>query len=217
MRCFGLAAFSYFHPAPHRGSWKERYPCSGQGTPSQIRSAERFDLSASRRPDAEAYSYQIVKNPYGYKDKLVLLRISDVPYLLIDRVIGVQRPTPAAGYVSVVLEHGIDENSALYKVVVIDAGGTREPKQFGEMIVIARTADADRLDITRNWLVRCDGVRRGTNQFGGPIEIPQVTFLRYDPPVASDKYKTSASESTVQAMLNEAERSNNSETIACCL
>jgi hypothetical protein len=155
-----------------------------ENAPDQTSKASEPD--GNSEPDGEAYPYEVLRNPYGYKGRTLLLKVSHVPFVLRDVIESTPDPRPGIGFVGIQFERSLSETTALFAIkgVNLDLPPTHPTQslwRFGEMVVDLGKADGDlsELDTTKDWIVRAKGVASGTNKLGGPIEVPRIQFIRY--------------------------------------
>jgi hypothetical protein len=140
------------------------------------------------------HPYDLLKNPYQAKEKLVLLDLNSRPVLYDGAVIqysGPVNPTIGArfGLMALRLDRMADENVALYNIMGIEAGAS-DGGTLGQLAV-ALPEGTTELRLDRNWMVEPLGPLKGTNYVGADIQIPAVRFWRYvgeggSPPPASE-------------------------------
>ncbi|HWE84208.1 MAG TPA: zinc-ribbon domain-containing protein [Terracidiphilus sp.] len=145
-------------------------------------------LSEPPKPQAPPLSglilhpYDLLKNPYQAKEKLVLLDLNSRPVLYDGAVIqysGPVNPTIGArfGLMALRLDRMADENVALYNIMGIEAGAS-----YGDtlgQLAVALPDGTTELRLDRNWMVEPLGPLKGTNYVGADIQIPAVRFWRY--------------------------------------
>jgi hypothetical protein len=128
------------------------------------------------------HPYDLLKNPYQAKDKLVQLDLNSRPVLYNGTVIQYSEPVNPAigerfGLMALQLDRMADENIALYNIMGIEAGAS-EGQILGQLAVLLPDGTtALRLD--RDWMVEPLGPLQGTNYVGADIQIPAVRFWRY--------------------------------------
>ena len=126
--------------------------------------------------------YDLLKNPYQAKEKLVLLDLNSRPVLYDGAVIqysGPVNPTIGArfGLMALRLDRMADANVALYNIMGIEAGGS-DGDTLGQLAVALPDGTTE-LRLDRNWMVEPLGPLKGTNYLGADIQIPAVRFWRY--------------------------------------
>ncbi len=128
------------------------------------------------------HPYDLLKNPYQAKEKLVLLDLNSRPVIYDGAVIqysGPVNPTIGArfGLMALRLDRMADENVALYNVMGI-AAGEGDDQMLGQLAVVLPDGTTE-LRLDRNWMVEPLGPLKGTNYVGADIQIPSVRFWRY--------------------------------------
>ena len=126
--------------------------------------------------------YDLLKNPYQAKEKLVLLDLNSRPVLYDGAVIQYSGPVNPAigarfGLMALRLDRMADENVALYNIMGIEAGGS-DGNTLGQLAVVLPDGTTE-LRLDRNWMVEPLGPLKGTNYLGADIQIPAVRFWRY--------------------------------------
>jgi ankyrin repeat protein len=190
-RLAGLKPATVLPPgSPQDSSGKPGTPGNGGAAgglnhPDQSSLAARLSaLTVAARSEGELYPNELVRNPYGCKDKVVQLKLSEVPVMVAGQRMLTARPVPEVGRVSLSLERsydpGLAKSAGLYAAIEL-VSPSDAPSQVGEIMVESTIEDApaDHLDVIRDWQVYCDGAVRGKNQYGGPIDIAVIYFLRY--------------------------------------
>jgi len=187
----------WLYIAPNNENWKLRFNKTThqleQGDfPSIVDSHETGASSAARLGAAGAaaitgqknatplriHPFDLLKNPYVYRGKVVELDVGSWPYVLNGQV---YRWAPIVGptWAGIEFDRMLTENEALYNVKGLDindaSGGLRT---LGQMVVLVPSANSQ-LNPGRVWLVRPLGVESGTNYFGAVIQTPKVQFLKY--------------------------------------
>jgi len=128
------------------------------------------------------HPYDLLKNPYRAKQKLVLLDLNSRPVLYDGTVIQYSGPVNPAigarfGLMALQLDRMADEHVALYNIMGIEAGES-DGQMLGQLAVVLPDGTAElRLDL--NWMVEPLGPLQGTNYVGADIQIPAVRFWRY--------------------------------------
>ncbi len=128
------------------------------------------------------HPYDLLKNPYQAKEKLVLLDLNSRPVLYDGAVIQYSGPVNPAigarfGLMALRLDRMADENVALYNIMGIEAGAS-DGGTLGQLAV-ALPEGTTELRLDRNWMVEPLGPLKGTNYVGADIQIPAVRFWRY--------------------------------------
>ena len=128
------------------------------------------------------HPYDLLKNPYQAKEKLVQLDLNSRPVLYNGTVIQYSGPVNPAigerfGLMALQLDRMADENVALYNIMGIEAGAS-DGQTLGQLAVLLPDGTtALRLD--RDWMVEPLGPLQGTNYVGADIQIPAVRFWHY--------------------------------------
>ena len=128
------------------------------------------------------HPYDLLKNPYQAKNKLVLLDLNARPVLYGGTVIqysGPVNPVIGArfGLMALQLERMADEHVALYNIMGIEAGES-DGQMLGQLAVVLPDGTAE-LRLDQNWMVEPLDPLKGTNYMGADIQIPAVRFWRY--------------------------------------
>ena len=128
------------------------------------------------------HPYDLLKNPYQAKEKLVLLDLNSRPVLYDGAVIQYSGPVNPAigarfGLMALRLDRMADENVALYNIMGIEAGES-DGDTLGQLAVVLPEGTTE-LRLDRNWMVEPLGPLKGTNYVGADIQIPAVRFWRY--------------------------------------
>lgn len=120
------------------------------------------------------HPYDLLKDPYGYKRQTVFLNVVDRPVINEGSLLSY-----ANFSLGMRLNRMIEENTALYDVLGINArfGGSTDDL-LGQVAVIV-PADTRNLELDRCWKVEPLGTFEGTNAFGGRLQVPVVRFWRY--------------------------------------
>ena len=126
--------------------------------------------------------YDLLKNPYQAKEKLVLLDLNSRPVLYGGAVIQYSGPVNPAmgarfGLMALRLDRMADENVALYNIMGIEAGAS-DGDTLGQLAVVLPEGTTE-LRLDQNWMVEPLGPLKGTNYVGADIQIPAVRFWRY--------------------------------------
>lgn len=128
------------------------------------------------------HPYDLLKNPYQSRRRLIALNLNSLPVLYNGAVIqysGPMDPTMGArlGLMALRLERMADENVALYNIMGIEAGGSTG-QMLGQMAVVLPEGVSE-LKFDRAWMVEPLDPLKGTNYLGAEIQIPSVRFWRY--------------------------------------
>jgi hypothetical protein len=128
------------------------------------------------------HPYDLLKNPYQAKAKLVLLDLNSRPVLYDGAVIQYSGPVNPAigarfGLMALRLERMADANVALYNIMGIEAGES-DGQMLGQLAVVLPDGTSE-LRLDRNWMVEPLGPLKGTNYVGADIQIPSVRFWHY--------------------------------------
>ena len=128
------------------------------------------------------HPYDLLKNPYQSRGKLIALNLNSLPVLYNGAVIqysGPMDPTMGTrlGLMALRLERMADENVALYNIMGTDAGSSGG-QILGQMAVELPDGTTE-LKFDRAWMVEPLEPLKGTNYMGGAIQIPSVRFWRY--------------------------------------
>jgi hypothetical protein len=128
------------------------------------------------------HPYDLLKNPYQSRGKLIALNLNSLPVLYNGAVIqysGPMDPTMGTrlGLMALRLERMADENVALYNIMGIEAGGSNG-QTLGQMAVELPDGTTE-LKFDRAWMVEPLEPLKGTNYMGAAIQIPSVRFWRY--------------------------------------
>jgi hypothetical protein len=161
---------------------------SGSSSAASLSNAGASPSSEPLKPQAPPPSgltlhpYDLLKNPYQAKEKLVLLDLNSRPVLYDGAVIqysGPVNPVIGARYGLMALrfERMADEHVALYNIMGIEAGGS-DGDTLGQLAVALPDGTTE-LRLDRNWMVEPLGPLKGTNYLGADIQIPAVRFWRY--------------------------------------
>lgn len=128
------------------------------------------------------HPYDLLKNPYQAKEKLVQLDLNSRPVLYNGAVIQYSGPVNPAigarfGLMALRLERMADANVALYNIMGIEAGES-DGQMLGQLAVVLPGGTSE-LRLDRNWMVEPLGPLKGTNYVGADIQIPAVRFWHY--------------------------------------
>jgi hypothetical protein len=128
------------------------------------------------------HPYDLLKNPYQAKERLVQLELNSRPVLYGGAVIQYSGPVNPAigarfGLMALRLDRMADENVALYNIMGIEAGAS-DGDSLGQLAVVLPEGTTE-LRLDRNWMVEPLGPLKGTNYVGADIQIPAVRFWRY--------------------------------------
>ena len=135
--------------------------------------------------DVTVHPYDLLKNPYNYKNRIVVLNVMEKPVLYNNSVIqyaqlGGADPRVATqlGIMGLRLNRMMSETTALYDIMGVNASTNSDSEMLGQIAVFQPEGRAD-LELWRKWEVEPLGTLEGTNGFGAPIEVPEVRFWRY--------------------------------------
>lgn len=128
------------------------------------------------------HPYDLLKNPYQSRGKLIALNLNSLPVLYNGAVIQYSGPMDPRmgtrlGLMALRLERMADENVALYNIMGIEAGSS-SGQTLGQMAVELPEGTTD-LKFERAWMVEPLEPLKGTNYLGAAIQIPSVRFWRY--------------------------------------
>ena len=128
------------------------------------------------------HPYDLLKNPYQSRGKLIGFNLNSLPVLYNGAVIqysGPMDPTMGTrlGLMALRLERMTDENVALYNIMGIEAGGSNG--QILGQIAVDLPEGMTELKFDRAWMVEPLEPLKGTNYLGAAIQIPSVRFWRY--------------------------------------
>jgi len=140
------------------------------------------------KPQAPPFSgltlhpYDLLKNPYQAKGKLVTLNLDTMPILWDGAVVRYSDPMDPTfgvrlGLMALRLERFSQEDTALYDVMGTEAGGSTG-QMLGQVAVQLPEGKTE-LRLDRAWMVEPLDPLQGTNYLGAPIQIPSVRFWRY--------------------------------------
>ena len=169
------------------------------------------------KPDGEALPYEVWRNPYSYTGRAFLMRVSLVPTVFQDRVVasyslGEFTQPAATEQEGLQFERSLSSSSAIFAVkgANADLHSWHGLWQFGEIVVDFKSSDPAVLNVTKDWIVRGEGVARGTNTVGGPIEVPRLEFLRY----AGDEPDQMTSNQSIYPVTPPSK--SNTSAVNCC-
>jgi hypothetical protein len=119
--------------------------------------------------------YKLLKDPYIYKNKIVVLDVKREP-ILIDIYNGpVYEEIPGG----LLFNRMISEDVALYDIMgLIAPAEDRNVKMLGQ-IAIGVPSNQHQLQTEYDWEVEPLGTMEGTNGFGATLQVPLVRFRRY--------------------------------------
>jgi hypothetical protein len=136
--------------------------------------------------------YELVQNPYEYRNRMVVLTMMERPVLYNGSVvqyadIGGADPRVAGqmGLMALRLNRMMSQGAALYDVLGIDATSNSQSEMLGRLLVILPDGRSQ-LELWRYWEVEPLGAVKGTNGFGAQIQVPEVRFWRY----TDERYQT---------------------------
>jgi len=146
------------------------------------------NISQRREPpqaNVTLHAYDLLQNPYSYRNQIVVLNLLERPVLYNGSVIqyaniGGTDPRVATqlGLMALRLNRMISAETALYDVMGVSADYSSDAEMLGQLAVILPEGRKT-LELDRYWEVEPLGVLQGTNGFGAPIQVPQVRFWRY--------------------------------------
>jgi hypothetical protein len=162
-----------------------------------IKPDNTFEQSAvqdiATAPVASIHPYDLLQDPFQYKNKLVLLDGRGYPIFANGVYWSYMeyQGNPIrikVGYSGLRLNRMIDESTGLYDMMAHEASVTTEMSfngisdmQFiGQLAVVWIHSEAPP-SIERAWIVRPLGTISGTNGVGAAITVPCVQFIRYAP------------------------------------
>jgi hypothetical protein len=128
------------------------------------------------------HPYDLQKNPYQAKGKLVTLILNTMPVLYNGAVIQYSGPIDPTfgtrmGLMALRLDRMADEHTALYSIMGTEAGSSGG-ETLGQIAVELPDGKTD-LKLDRAWMVEPVEPLQGTNYLGAEIQIPAVRFWRY--------------------------------------
>jgi hypothetical protein len=126
------------------------------------------------------HAYDLLKDPYSYKGKMVVLDVYPQPIMTDGRVLGYSNPPRSEsarmisfGFTGVRFARMLSEDQALYDV--IDA----ERHLLGQIAVTSPSKSPHDLAVNLNWDVEPLGSLEGSNALGGTVTVPAVRFWGY--------------------------------------
>jgi hypothetical protein len=127
------------------------------------------------------YAYDLMKNPFRYRNSTVVLDVVSRPVLFSGSVVqyaGGVDPRVAAqfGLLGMRFNRMVSEDTGLYAVMGIDASANSDAKMLGQLAVVTH---GNELDLGRYWEVEPLGTTEGTNALGAVLSVPVVRFWRY--------------------------------------
>ncbi len=149
------------------------YPATQSGSAAAAVRTGKKDATAPK-----IHPYDLVKNPFAYRNREVQLDVGSWPYVLNGQV---YRWVSIVGgaWGGIQFQRMLTEDEALYNVKILDMNGAAsELATVGQLVVLVPSANSQ-LDPGRVWLVKPLGVETGTNYFGAVIQTPKVEFLKY--------------------------------------
>jgi len=128
------------------------------------------------------HPYDLQKNPYQAKGKLLKLILNTMPVLYNGAVIQYSGPIDPTfgtrmGLMALRLDRMADEHTALYSIMGTEAGSSGG-ETLGQIAVELPDGKTD-LRLDRAWMVEPVEPLQGTNYLGAKIQIPAVRFWRY--------------------------------------
>jgi hypothetical protein len=143
------------------------------------------------RANVTIHPYDLVKNPFQYKNMLVVLNVVERPvvsngaifeYLNVvgDLNSGANPVATQLGLMGLRLNRMTSEDTALYDVMGVntDSYASGDAVVLGQIAIIL-PAQQSELELLRGWEVEPLGTVDGTNAFGGHLQVPLVRFWRY--------------------------------------
>ncbi len=128
------------------------------------------------------HPYDLLQNPFSYKDKEVWLDVSTEPIFLngqILKYVPTTRQTEISLGTGLQFQRMLSESEALYAINGLDADTNYNSSMLGQLIVIAAPSPAPPTDEGSEWLVEPLGLAQGTNAFGAGVSVPLIRFVRY--------------------------------------
>jgi hypothetical protein len=161
-------------------------PTIGNPVVSTAASApQSVEVSEPQAPPSSGltvHPYELLKNPYKAKGKLVFLDLNSRPVLWSGSVVQYSGPIEPTfgirlGLMALRLNRMLAEDVALYDIMGVEAGAS-DGEMLGQLAVSLPSGVND-LNLGRSWAVEPLGTLSGTNAFGGEITIPSVKFWHY--------------------------------------
>ena len=170
----GVAFVSYFKPAA-RANASNQQPQAAQTSASE--EMEPPSAGVTMR------AYELIKKPYRYKKRLVMLDVTSRPVLYNGAVIQYapgddSRMGKSLGLLGLRFNRMISEDTALYDVMALDSTNHMDAEMVGQIVVIVPQGKEE-LDLGRYWGVEPLGIAEGTNAFGATLTVSRVRFWRY--------------------------------------
>jgi hypothetical protein len=157
-------------------------------TPSnELRQPKIESTSAQIEPafaSVDLKAYDLMKNPFAYKSKLVMLDTTSYPRIVNDNVFDFfEPPTPESakllGLYGLKFNRMMAEDLALYDIrgVVMPMGNASDYMvDLGQLLLSnIHATHLPKLD-DRSWMVECLGTTEATNLMGAPISIPTAKY-----------------------------------------
>jgi hypothetical protein len=140
--------------------------------------------------EATIHPYDLLQNPFEYKNKVVLLNVRGYPILMDGSYWRFQEdfyykydPTGFSLFLGLRFDKMIGESEASYDIMAREVSGHfSSVRPVGQLIAVAQTPP----DIKRPWIVEVIGPLSGKNVVGATVTAPAVLFIRYDQLPVSD-------------------------------
>ena len=129
-------------------------------------------------------AFELQRNPYRYKNKLLWLNPEPYPVLLNGMPVMYSphnNNSIALGFLGLRFDKMLDAHRALYYILGQNVNGPRSSAldTIGQLAVLLDSANNGPLRLDRTWHLEGLGVMEGTNGFGAPVAVPLVRFRRY--------------------------------------
>ena len=126
------------------------------------------------------HPYDLLRNPYSHKNHIVTLNAEEWPMLYNGQVLryldgGSVRV--GLGYSGLRFKKMLDEHTAVYDIMGMDAQGSSDLEMLGQLAV--QGSPGGELDVTRMWDVEPLGSLEGSNALGGTVTVPAVRLWGY--------------------------------------
>lgn len=158
-------------------------PSSGEASPLQP--AVKPTGASEEEPENSGdviHPFDLVKNPFLDKGKMVTLDSLPFPILVNDALVGYQSvgagAAAASGIEGLHFNRMLSDNVCLFDVMAMDDPDYSDPQVVGQLAVIIRTG-AGTPDDTRDWRAEPMGTIEGTNVYGAAVQVPAVRFWSY--------------------------------------
>jgi hypothetical protein len=140
--------------------------------------------------EATIHPYDLLQNPFEYKNKVVLLNVRGYPVLINGSYWRFQEdfdykydPTGFSLFLGLRFDKMIGESQASYDIMAREVSGhSSSVRPIGQLIAVAQTPP----DVKRPWVVEVIGPLSGINVFGATVTAPAVQFIRYGQLPVSD-------------------------------